>query len=39
MYVQYIQNLCQSTLGTVDHALTQIAQVTAAAYSLELLYA
>jgi hypothetical protein len=28
MCVQYIQGLCQSRLGTADHALTHVAHVT-----------
>jgi hypothetical protein len=31
MYVQYIQGLCQSRLGTADRALTHVAHVTTAA--------
>jgi hypothetical protein len=31
IYVQYIQGLCQSRLGTVDRALTHVAHVTTAA--------
>jgi hypothetical protein len=31
MYVQYIQGLCQSRLGTADHALTHVAHATTAA--------
>jgi hypothetical protein len=31
MYVQYIQGLCQSRLGTADHAVIHTANITAAA--------
>jgi hypothetical protein len=31
MYVQYIHCLCQSRLGTADHALAHVAHVTTAA--------
>jgi hypothetical protein len=31
MYVQYIQGLCHSTLGTAVHAVTHVAYVTTAA--------
>jgi hypothetical protein len=39
MYVQYIQVLCQSRLGTADHDLTHVTHVTMPASSLEQLYA
>jgi hypothetical protein len=31
MYVQYIQGLCQSRLGTADNALIHVAYATTAA--------
>jgi hypothetical protein len=38
-YNTYIQDLCQSRLGTADHALTHVAHVTTAVLSLEWSYA
>jgi hypothetical protein len=31
VYLQYIQDICQSRLGTADHALSHVAYVTTAA--------
>jgi hypothetical protein len=39
MYVECIQGLCQSRLGTEDRALTHVASVTTATWSLERSYA
>jgi hypothetical protein len=39
MYMQYIQSLCQSKMGTRDHALLLVAPATTAVWSLERSYA
>jgi hypothetical protein len=38
MYIQYIQNLCQSRLNIVDHALSLVANATMVVLSLEWSY-
>jgi hypothetical protein len=35
VYEQYIKGLCNSRLGTTNHAITHVAHVTTASYSLE----